>query len=215
MSDVEAAAFPETFFTAYTNLFIEGRLAPTESVLIHAGASGVGTAAIQLAHAFGATVYATVGTDGKAEVCRHLGASVAVNYRQEDFAEVLRALPSFRGIDLVFDMVGRDYLERNLSLLNPLGRVVFVSLLSGSKVELDLRQVMAKRLRLVGTTLRIRSLDEKAQIRDGIMARFGEALRTGNLQPVLDRTFPIDQANAAHAVMERNLNIGKLVLEVS
>lgn len=211
----DAAGVPEVFLTAYTNLFREGALERGETLLVHAGASGVGTAAIQLARRVGCTVYATAGTDVKTAACESLGAHLAVNYRRRDFAEVLRAEPGFEGVDLVLDMVGKDYLDRNLDLLRWRGRIVFVSLLSGSHVELNLRTLMVKRLSLVGTTLRQRSLKEKASLRDGFLQDFGDDLAAGKIWPVIDRVFPIVDAEAAHAYMAENRNIGKIVLRVN
>ena len=187
----EAAGVPEVFLTAYTNLFREGAAKRSETVLIHAGASGVGTAAIQLATRYGCTVYATAGTQEKVATCEQLGASRCINYREEDFARVLRAIKGFEGVDLVFDMVGKNYLEQNLDLLRWRGRIVFVSLLSGSQVEIDLRTLMVKRLSLVGTTLRQRSLEEKTSLCEGFQKDFGADLESGKIRPIIDKVFPV------------------------
>ena len=210
----EAAGVPEVFLTAYTNLFREGAAKRGETVLIHAGASGVGTAAIQLASRYGCTVYATAGTREKVATCECLGARRCINYREEDFASVLRSLQGFEGVDLVFDMVGKNYLERNLDLLRWRGRIVFVSLLSGSQVELDLRTLMVKRLSLVGTTLRQRSLEEKASLRDSFLKSFGADLASGKVYPVIDKVFPIQEVENAHTYMTENRNIGKIILRL-
>ncbi|MEX2542069.1 MAG: NAD(P)H-quinone oxidoreductase [Trueperaceae bacterium] len=210
----EAAAVPEVFLTAFSALFWEGRLKPGETVLIHAGASGVGTAAIQMAHRAGCRVFATAGSRAKTEACEALGAEIAVNYREEDFEERLGALLSGGGVDVVVDMVGREYFDRNLRLMNVRGRLVFVAALSGSKLELDIYSLTRKRLELVGATLRSRPVAEKISLKDEFLARFGADLQSGVLRPVIDRTFPIDQAEEAHAYMEANRNIGKIVLTV-
>lgn len=208
----EAAAMPEAFYTAFLNLFLEAGLEPGERALIHGGASGVGTAAIQLAREAGATVYATAGRDDKVALCRELGASVAVNYRETDFAEVLgRKAP---GVDMILDMVGAEYLGRNLGLLNVGGRLVVIATLSGSRAEIDLRALMACRASVKGSTLRSRPLDEKVRIKEAFVARFWEALESGRVKPVIDRSYPIAEAEAAQERMRRNETVGKVVLEV-
>lgn len=209
----EAAAMPEVFFTAYLNLFLEAGLEPSERVLIHGGASGVGTAAIQLAREVGCEVYATAGTAEKVAACERLGA-VAVNYRQADFAEAIRERTNGEGIDVVLDIVGASYLARNLALLRTNGRLVFIATLGGRKAELDIGMLMAKRLMLKGSTLRARPLDEKVRIKEAFMKQFWKALEAGRVRPVLDRRYSIQEAEAAHAYMRENQNIGKLVLSV-
>lgn len=208
----EAAAMPEAFYTAFLNLFLEAGLEPGERVLIHGGASGVGSAAIQLAREAGATVYATAGREEKVALCRELGAQIAVNYREADFAEVLgrEAL----GVDVILDMVGAEYLGRNLGLLNLGGRLVVIATLSGGRAELDLRALMARRASIKGSTLRNRSLDEKIRIKEAFVARFWEALEAGRVKPVLERSYPIAEAEAAQERMRRNETAGKVVLEV-
>jgi putative PIG3 family NAD(P)H quinone oxidoreductase len=209
----EAAAMPEVFFTAFLNLFLEAGLQAGERVLIHGGASGVGTAAIQLAREAGCEVYATAGTAEKVAACERLGA-VALNYREIDFAEAIRERTNGEGIDVVLDMVGASYLERNLALLRTAGRLVFIATLGGRKAELDIGLLMAKRLMLKGSTLRARPLDEKVRIKEAFMARFWAALEAGHVKPVIDRRYPIQEAEAAHAYMRENRNIGKLVLSI-
>ena len=208
----EAAAMPEVFFTAYLNLFLEAGLRAGERVLIHGGASGVGTAAIQLAKAAGCTVYATAGREDKVAFCRKLGADVAVNYREQDFAEVIREHAD--GVEVILDMVGAEYFARNLALLATGGRLVFIATLSGSKTELDIRQLMGKRATLKGSTLRARPLEEKVRLKESFMARFWGDVQVGRIKPVVDEVYPVTEAEAAQAQMQRNENIGKLLLRV-
>jgi putative PIG3 family NAD(P)H quinone oxidoreductase len=210
-SFVEAAAVPEVFLTAYLNLFVEAGLQAGEAALVHGGASGVGTAAIQLARAAGCRVFATAGSSEKIRVCRELGAELAVNYQEEDFAERVKAAG---GVDVVLDMVGKDYLEGNLEVLNLGGRLVFIATLSGSRAEIDIRKLMAKRLMLKGSTLRARPLAEKAAMLEGFMARFWQPLVGGEIRPVIDTVLPVEEAQRAHEIMRNNENIGKIILKV-
>jgi tumor protein p53-inducible protein 3 len=210
----QAAGLPEVFLTAHSALFREGRLAQGENVLVHAGASGVGTAAIQLAARSGCRVFATAGSSEKTAACESLGARLAVDYREEDFAERISAELSGGGVDVIVDFVGKAYFERNLRLLNTRGRLVYLATLSGSRVELDIRRLMSKRLELVGATLRGRPMEEKVELKDEFLARFGADLESGAVKPVIDRTFPIEQAEAAHEYMRENRNIGKIILTV-
>ena len=210
----EAAGMPEVFYTAFLNLFIEAGLKGGERVLIHGGASGVGTAAIQLAREAGCEVFATAGTPAKVARCRDLGASTAVNYREQDFAEVVAEKTNGEGVDVILDMVGADYFERNLSSLATGGRLVFISSLSGSKVELDIRKLMAKRASIKGSTLRARPLEEKVALKEAFTQQFWEALERGRIEPVIDRVFKVQDAEKAHDYMRENKNIGKLLLEV-
>ena len=205
----EAGAMPEVFFTAYLNLFLEAGLQAGERVLIHGGASGVGTAAIQLARAARCEVFATAGTAEKIARCESLGAATAINYRERDFAEVIEE----SSIDVVLDMVGADYFEQNLNVLTTGGRLVFISTLSGSEVTLDIRKLMGKRAMLKGSTLRARPLEEKVQIKEKFMTQFWEALENG-VKPVIDSVYNIREAEAAHATMRDSKNIGKLLLKV-
>jgi tumor protein p53-inducible protein 3 len=211
----QAAGVPEVFLTAFSALFWEGRLKAGEIVLIHAGASGVGTAAIQMARQAGCRVFVTAGSREKTAACEALGAEAAINYREEDFEERIRALLSGGGVDVVIDMVGQAYFDRNLRLLNGRGRLVFVAAQSGSKVELDIYSLTRKRLELIGATLRSRPVAEKIALKDAFLDRFGADLQSGAVKPVIDRTFPIEQAEDAHAYMGANKNIGKIVLTVS
>jgi putative PIG3 family NAD(P)H quinone oxidoreductase len=212
LSMVEAAALPETYFTVWTNVFQRGRLRPGETFLVHGGTSGIGTTAIQLAQAFGARVFATAGSDEKCVACRDLGASAAINYRVEDFVEVAKALTDGRGVDVVLDMVGGPYIQRNLRVLAQEGRLVQIAFLQGSKVELDLMPVMLKRLTLTGSTLRARSVAEKGAIAAELRDRVWPLLAAGRVKPVIHRTFPLAEAAEAHRLMEAGTHIGKIVL---
>lgn len=209
----EAAAMPEVFYTAYLNLFIEAHLQGGESVLIHGGASGVGTAAIQLAREAGCQVFATAGSTPKVETCQKLGAT-AINYKAEDFAEVILSKTAGRGVDVILDMVGAAYLERNLKSLATGGRLVFIATLQGAEATLDIRALMAKRAMLKGSTLRARPLHEKLLIKDHFMEQFWEALQAKRVMPIIDAIFPITDVEAAQAQMQNYKNIGKLVLKI-
>lgn len=213
-SMAEAAAMPETFYTAFLNLFLEARLAAGERVLVHGGGSGVGTAAIQLACEAGAIVFATAGEVRKVDACRTLGAELAVNYRERDFAEAVREHVGGDGVDVILDIVGAEYFDRNLGLLAEGGRIVVIATLGGREVSLDLRTLMTKRAMVKGSTLRSRPLAEKVRIRDAFVERFWDALGAGRIRPVLDRVLPVEDAERAHEAMRGNENIGKIVLEV-
>jgi putative PIG3 family NAD(P)H quinone oxidoreductase len=210
----QAAAVPEVFYTAYVNLFMEASLQKGETVLIHGGASGVGTAGIQLAHQAGCRVFVTAGTDEKAAHCIELGAELAVNYKKEDFAERIRAYTNGEGVDVILDMVGAAYLERNLRLLKLRGRLVFISMLSGARTEINLGALMGRRLRLIGSVLRSRSVAEKIEIKRRFMEQFWPLLVDGTIQPIIDSVYPVGQANQAHAHMAANKNVGKIILKV-
>lgn len=210
----QAAGLPEVFFTAYLNLFLEGALKKGETVLIHGGASGVGTAGIQLAHQAGCRVIITAGTDEKTATCRELGADLAINYKQEDFAERIRAHSDGDGVDLILDMVGADYFERNIDLLKPYGRLVFISTLSGAKTELDIRKLMGKRLRIIGSVLRARPPAEKVTIKGRFMEQFWASISNGSIEPIIDSVYPIEDTEKAHQYMRENKNIGKIILSV-
>lgn len=211
----EAAALPEVYLTAFVNLFMEAALQPGEIVLVHGGASGVGTAAIQLLHHAGHPVIITAGTAEKVARCRALGADLAINYREEDFAAAVQRFTGGAGVDVILDMVGGNYYDRNIELLKVKGRMVFIATLGGSQATLDIGRLMRKRLRLIGSVLRARSLAEKVEIKECFMQRFWPALEDGTIRPVIDSVYPIQEANAAHAHMAANRNIGKIVLTVS
>ena len=213
-SFAEAAALPETYLTAFVNLFMEARLQPGETVLVHGGASGVGTAAIQMLHHLGHKVFITAGSDEKVAACRELGADLGINYRSEDFATAVQRFTGGQGVDVILDMVGASYFERNLELLKVRGRLVFIATLGGSQITLDIGKLMRKRARLIGSVLRPRTLQEKQEIKDTFMNRCWPLIQRGVLRPVIDTVFPITEANAAHARMASNENIGKIVLQI-
>jgi putative PIG3 family NAD(P)H quinone oxidoreductase len=210
----EAAALPETYLTAFVNLFMEARLQPGESVLVHGGASGVGTAAIQILRNLGHKVIVTAGSDAKTAACRELGADLAINYRSEDFVEATQSFTNGQGVDVILDMVGAAYFERNFELLRVRGRIVYIATLGGSQVTVDIGKLMRKRARLIGSVLRPRSLEEKIEIKETFMNRCWPLIQRGLIRPVIDTVFPIAAANAAHARMASNENIGKIVLKV-
>lgn len=209
---VRAAALPETFFTVWTNVFDRGRLGGGETFLVHGGSSGIGTTAIQLASAFGARVFATAGSAEKCKACEDLGAERAINYKDEDFVTVVKEATDGRGVDLILDMVAGSYLPRDVAALAVEGRLVIIAFLGGSKVEMDFLPVMAKRLTVTGSTLRPRSVEQKGRIRDALMSEVWPLLAAGRVAPVIHQTFPLEQAAAAHALMESSAHIGKIVL---
>ena len=207
----EAACLPETCFTVWSNVVMRGGLQAGERFLVHGGSSGIGTTAIQIATALGARVWATAGSDEKCAACERLGAT-PINYRTQDFVEVLRAEG---GADLILDMVGGDYVARNLKAMADEGRLVFIAFLGGPKVTLNLAPVMTRRLTITGSTLRPQSDLAKARIADALRAHVWPMVAAGKLRPVMDAEFPLDQAAAAHAHMEAGEHIGKIVLRVA
>jgi NADPH:quinone reductase len=215
LSEIEAAAIPETFFTVWTNVFERGRLASGESLLVQGGASGIGTTAIQLAHARGARVFATAGSAEKCAACVRLGAERAINYHEEDFVAIARAATDGRGVDVILDMVGGDYFPRHLDLLAPDGRLVQIATLGGPKAQIFLPAVMQRRLTITGSTLRARSVAEKGAIAARLRAEVWPLLDAGRVRPVLFKTFPLREAAAAHRLMESGAHIGKIVLTLA
>ena len=212
---VEASGVPETFFTVWTNVFQRGRLQAGETMLVHGGTSGIGTTAIQLGVAFGARVFATAGTDAKTDACRQLGAALAVNYRTADWVQAGKDATNGRGVDLVLDIVGGDYVARNLDVLALDGRLVQIAFLKSSKVELDLMQVMRRRLTITGSTLRPRSPEEKGAIAGELAAKVWPLFEDGTVRPVIHAEFPLERAADAHRMMEASHHVGKIVLTVS
>ncbi len=210
----EAACLPEVYLTAYVNIFMEAGFQPGETILIHGGASGVGTAAIQLVKAAGGRVITTAGRPDKVETCRALGADLAINYRVEEFVACTRAFTQGAGVDVILDMVGADYLERNISLLKVKGRLVFIATLGGALAELNIGQLMGKRARLIGSVLRARPVEEKAEIIHRFRKQFWAQIKEGAIRPVIDRVLPVAEAHAAHEAMRAYENIGKIVLRV-
>jgi putative PIG3 family NAD(P)H quinone oxidoreductase len=211
---VRAAAIPETFFTVWTNVFERGALKSGESFLVHGGTSGIGTTAIQLARAFGARVFATAGGAEKCAACEKLGAQRAIDYRREDFTEVIAEATGKRGVDVILDMVGGGYVARNLQILATDGRLVQIAFLTGSKVEVNLLPLMLKRQTLTGSTLRPRSVKEKGAIAAALRAQVWPLLEAGKVAPVIHATFPLAKAADAHRLMESGAHIGKIVLVV-
>lgn len=211
---VEAASLPETFFTVWHNVFERGGLKSGEWFLVHGGASGIGVAAIQLAAAFGARVLATAGTPEKCDACRRLGARRAINYREEDFVEAVKAETGGAGADVILDIVGGDYVERNLKALAADGRLVNIAFQKGSVVTLDLMRVMLRRLTLTGSTLRIRDNGFKGAIAAALERRVLPLLANGRIVPVVDCTFPLNKAAEAHRRLEEDRHTGKIVLTV-
>jgi NADPH2:quinone reductase len=211
LSLVEAAAIPETYFTVWTNVFDRGRLKPGETLLIHGGSSGIGTTAIMLAKAFGSRVIVTAGSDEKCEACLKLGADFAINYRTHDFVEIVKT-ETGAGANVILDMVGGPYVQRNISAVAVDGRIVQIAFQQGSKVEVDLLPIMLKRLTFTGSTLRPRSVEAKAEIARALEDKVWPLLAAGRCKPQIYRTFPLAKAAAAHRLMESSEHIGKIVL---
>ena len=214
LSLIEAAGLPETFFTVWSNVFDRGRLKPGESFLVHGGSSGIGTTAIQLARAFGARVFATAGSPEKCAVCRELGAERAIDYRQEDFAAAIKEATQGRGVDVILDMVGGPYIEKNLRSLAVEGRLVQIAFLQGSKVTLDLVHLMMRRQTITGSTLRPRPVADKAAIAQALREKVWPLIEKKQVRPIVDRSFPLAEAAEAHRLMESSAHIGKILLTI-
>lgn len=210
---VEAAAIPEVFYTAYLNIFLEANQTQGERVLVHAGASGVGTAAIQLCRVFDSPVYATA-SGSKLDFLRELGVEAAIDRHEEDFAERIDALTDGEGVDIILDPVAANYLDRNTRILKRCGRLVIIGLLSGTKAELSLSRLLMKRLRVIGSVLRARSLDEKVEITSRFRQEVWPWFDSGELAPIIDRMLPIAEAMKAHDILHNNENVGKVVLRI-
>jgi NADPH:quinone reductase len=214
-SMVEAAALPETFFTVWTNLFERGALKPGETVLIHGGTSGIGTTAIQLAKALGAhQIFATAGSRDKCHACEKLGATRGIDYKHEDFVKIIKDMTGGRGVDVILDMVGGDYIQRNISALALEGRIVYIAFLRGAQAEVNFTPLMLKRGTITGSTLRARTVEQKAAIAAPLKRVVWPLLDQGKVKPVIHRTFPLAQSSEAHRLMESSAHIGKIVLEV-
>jgi putative PIG3 family NAD(P)H quinone oxidoreductase len=211
---VRAASLPETFFTVWVNVHQRGGLRSGETFLVHGGTSGIGVTAIQIARALGATVYATAGSAEKCAFCEKLGASRAINYREEDFVAVLKEETGGKGIDLILDMVGGDYVARNIQIAAEEGRINQIAFQQSSKVTVDLMRLMLKRITLTGSTLRIRDAAFKGQIASQLQEAVWPLLAQGQIKPVIDSTFPLDEASEAHRRMETNAHIGKIILTI-
>jgi NADPH:quinone reductase len=211
---VSAAGMPEAFFTVWTNVFERGRLRAGESFLVHGGASGIGTTAIQMARAFGARVFATAGTDEKVAACERLGAERAINYKTSDFASALMPLTGGGGVDVILDMVGAAYFSRNVDLLALEGRLLQIAVLQGAKAEVNLVRVLKQRLTITGSTLRSRTVEEKGAIAGAVEKLVWPLVEEGKIRPVIYATFPLKKAAEAHRRMESGSHIGKIVLTV-
>ena len=207
----QAAALPETFFTVWSNVFQRGKLKPHEKFLVHGGSSGIGTTAIQLANVFGSEVYATAGTEAKCLVCEELGAKRAINYKKEDFLDVMKSLG---GVNLILDMVGGVYIEKNIKALVDDGRLVQIAFLQGAKAELNFAQIMTRRLTITGSTLRPQSDLSKAQIASELFRNVWPLLSNGRLKPVINSIFELEDVTSAHLLMESSQHIGKILLKV-
>ena len=214
LSMVEAAAVPETFFTVWHNVFERGGLKEGETLLVHGGSSGIGTTAIQLAKQFGATVFVTAGSEEKCEACRKLGADLAINYKTEDFVAKVKEATGGKGADVILDMVGGDYIERNYEAASVEGRIVQIAFQGSPKATVDFRRIMLKRLHHTGSTLRSRSTADKGAIVRAVEEKVLPLFAAGKVRPILFKTFPFKEAAAAHALMESSAHIGKIVLTV-
>jgi len=212
LSLIEAAGLPETFFTVWSNVFDRARLQPGESLLVHGGASGIGTTAIQLASALGSTVIATAGSDARARTVEALGAERGINYRTEDFVEVVKAITSGQGVNVVLDMVAGDYTARNIQCLADDGRLIIIAMLGGSQAQIDCWQVMRRRLTITGSTLRARCVAFKAQIAQALRSKVWPLLEQGRIKPVIHTTLPLADAAQAHAMMQASEHVGKIIL---
>jgi NADPH2:quinone reductase len=215
LTPLEAAALPETFFTVWSNVFQRAALAEGESLLVQGGSSGIGTTAIQLATALGHRVFATAGSADKCRACEDLGAERAIDYKTEDFAAVVKELTNGKGVDVVLDMVGGDYVAREISCLADDGRIVVIALLGGAKANVDLGQVLRRRLTITGSTLRPRPVAFKAQIARELRERVWPLLEAGRIKPVIYQTFPLEAAADAHTLMESSAHVGKIMLNVA
>jgi putative PIG3 family NAD(P)H quinone oxidoreductase len=211
---VEAAAFPETYFTVWYNVFMRCGLAPNEVFLVHGGSSGIGTTAIQLAKAIGCTVITTAGSDAKCRFCEDLGADLAINYQSSDWAQAAAKFAGDRGVDVLLDMVVGPYMQKNLDLMARDGRYAIIAFLGGTTAKLNMRAVSAKRLTISGSTLRPQTIDEKTEIANGLALHVLPLLETEEVKPIIHATFPLADARAAHELMESSNHMGKIVLQV-
>ena len=214
LSMVDAASLPETFFTVWGNVYDRGRLAPGESLLVQGGTSGIGVTAIQMARATGNRVFATAGSDEKCAACVRLGAEKAINYRAQDFAEEIKAATGGKGVNVILDMVGGDYVPRELKILADEGRLVFIAFLRGPKTELDINELMRRRLTITGSTLRPRPVEFKGYVARNLREKIWPLIEAGKIKPEIYKTFPLAQASEAHRLMETSEHIGKIVLTV-
>ena len=214
LSMIEAAALPETFFTVWTNVFERGALKKGETLMIHGGSSGIGTTAIQIASQMGAHVITTTGSADKCQACADLGAERTVNYREEDFVEAAREFGGGKGVDVILDMVGGDYIAKNIKSLAPDGRLVQIAFLQGSKADINFMSVMLKRLTLTGSTLRPQSIGRKGEIASALIENVWPLISSGKIKPVIYKTFALNQVAEGHALMESSQHIGKIMLKI-
>ena len=214
LSALEAASLPETFFTVWSNVYDRARLAPGESLLVQGGSSGIGVTAIQMAHAMGNRVYATAGSDEKVAACVKLGADKGINYRTQDFLEEIKTATGGKGVNVILDMVGGDYVPREIKCMAEDGRIVFIASLGGAKAEIDIFEIQRKRLVITGSTLRPRPIEFKGAIARSLREKIWPLIEAGKIKPVIYKSFPLAQANEAHRLMESSMHIGKIVLTV-
>jgi len=212
LSFAEAASLPETFFTVWSNVFDRGKLQPGESLLVHGGSSGIGVTAIQMATALGSTVYVTAGSDEKCKFCEELGASKAINYRTENFSNIILQLTNGKGVNVILDMIGGDYTGGNISSLADEGRLVLINAMKGKDVQIDLAQIMRKRLTITGSMLRSREIGFKNAIARSLEQHIWPLLASGKIKPIIHAVFPVEEAAKAHALMESSEHAGKIVL---
>lgn len=215
LSLAEAASLPETFFTVWSNVFDRAHLAGTETLMVQGGTSGIGVTAIQIATALGHEVFATAGTEEKCRACEALGASRGINYKTEDFVEVIKAETNGKGVDVILDMVGGNYVEREIGCLADDGRIALIALLGGAKATVDLGQILRRRLTVTGSTLRPRSIEFKARIAEQLYRHVWPLIEVGKIRPVIYKAFPLADAAKAHALMESSTHIGKIILEIN
>jgi NADPH2:quinone reductase len=214
MTPVEAASLPETFFTVWSNVFDRGRLVPGESFLVQGGSSGIGVTAIQMVKAFGNRVFATAGSAEKCEACVKLGADLAINYKTEDFSAVIKEATGSKGVDVILDMVGGDYLDRELKCVADDGRIVIIAFLGGAKATVFLNDILRRRLTVTGSALRPRSIEFKGAIARNLLEKVWPKIESGKIKAIIHKTFPLAAAAQAHSLMESSAHIGKIVLTV-
>ena len=214
VSMTEAGGLPETFFTVWANVFDTAKLQPDETLLIHGGSSGIGTTAIQIAHAFGSRVFVTAGSEAKCQACLDLGAERAINYRDEDYVAICKELTGGKGVDVILDMVGGSYVQRNIDVMNWDGRIVQIAWLESPKVEANFMKLMLKRLTWTGSTLRPRTIAQKGAIARSLEERVWPLISSGKIKPIVHKTFPLAEAADAHRLMESSAHIGKIILEM-
>jgi NADPH2:quinone reductase len=215
LSFAEAASLPETFFTVWSNLFDRGKLQPGESLLVHGGSSGIGVTAIQMAKALGSTVYVTAGSQEKCRFCEELGVDKAINYKTENFSEVITQLTDGKGVDVILDMIGGDYTPLNIQCLANEGRLVLINTMNGKDVRIDLAAVMRKRLNITGSMLRSRDTEFKSAIAQNLEKHIWPLLASGKIKPVINQIFPASEASKAHELMESSTHMGKIVLQLA